>query len=194
MTPALLESFAIKTALGWAKDWLFDAASWIAKHPWQSACALLAAWLAWIYVFTLPGLEADIDREALSHAQTKEDYRQAQAQAKAQWEAATAQWEQDRKDAAHEADEREFKARSDALDAAERFIARSRLQCPTRGAVGSATSAAAGATESGGPESAERSDPLPELVGVPADDVRICTENTTRLKAAQDWSATLNER
>ena len=189
----MFETLVLKAALGKAKDYALGAIKWVAEYPWQSACIALVAWLAWLHIFTLPGLHADVEREAASHRQTKADYTTAQEYVAQQWEADTAQWEQDRKENADEADKRELEARSAALDLAERFIARNRVQCPAREAVASAPSAAARTAESSDTQGDQRSGDVPLMDGVlvPAEDVRICTINTTRLQAARQWSATL---
>lgn len=184
---------AIKAAFGVAKGWLFDALTWIARHPWQTATAIATCVALWAHLVTIPGLEADNDREVRAHAQTKENYRRAELEAAKRWAEERAAYEQQKKDDANEADEREREARRAGLDLAEQYIRDNRVQCPTRGtAQGNASGTAAPADDSRA-QGGERSGSLPELVAVQADDVRICTENTVRLQAAREWASGLNE-
>lgn len=112
------------------------------------------------------------------------------AQNAAAEKARLARLEQERKyrELADNADEREREIREDAMADAERFIAANRVRPVNRGPV-SGTGASPG---SGGAEGGERSDPAAELdegsVIVPAEDVRICTENTSRLLAVREWT------
>lgn len=75
---------------------------------------------------------------------------------------------------------------ADASAAADRYIATHRVRA--EGAQGASGGTGEG-SDRGGAGSAIGPGETPELaVAVKADDVRICTENTTRLEAAREWS------
>lgn len=80
----------------------------------------------------------------------------------------------------------------DELGNAERFIAANRV-CPSDRGSPSRPAPAAG---DNGPGNTDGPGEAPELDGVivPADDVRICTINTTRLEAAREWALELTDR
>ena len=80
---------------------------------------------------------------------------------------------------------------ADASDRAARYIAANRVQCPSVGSPGSGAVAAAdgsGATSSDGPGSTA----IVDAVAVEAEDIHICTTNTSRLQAVRDWAKGLS--
>lgn len=95
--------------------------------------------------------------------------------------------EQDYRNLAETSDAQLEQARLGAMDAAERYIAahRVRSQAVDRPASGTtATPDDYGAEIGDGPGPAS-------LVVVTPDDIRICTENTIRLEAVQEWATAL---
>lgn len=86
------------------------------------------------------------------------------------------------------------------LAAAARYAAANRVRCPAAGSPPGDAVAAAGSDGTGGPAGSGRTpeldasggiDAAHALVAVRDDDVRICTENTLRLEAAQAWGIAL---
>jgi hypothetical protein len=78
-------------------------------------------------------------------------------------------------------------ARVDALADAERFIAANRVHCEAAGSAARGTVAAVAGNGSSVHQGAGTL-PLVDAVAVPAEDVRICTENTVKALAARDWA------
>lgn len=125
----------------------------------------------------------------------------AQAKAAAAQKAVLAKAEQDYRDLAERTDNETDLATQVALGAADRFIAANRVRCPAdRGSPGAAVAAA----ESGSATGSDRSGGGAELdgaagaastdlVAVTAEDIRICTRNTARLKAAREWGLDLEK-
>jgi hypothetical protein len=191
---AILESLALKAALGSVKDVIFDGLGWIVDHPWQSVAIGSGAWLGWLLMFTLPGLKSEAEAEKRAHQVTKQNYITAQAQAEKRFAEAWAQWEARYDKLAMETDDAEREARADAMGVAERFIAANRVRCEAGAGFGSSASgAASGSAGDSDTGSSVGADPLSFMVAVPADDVRICTENTTRLQAGQAWARSLGQ-
>lgn len=86
------------------------------------------------------------------------------------------------------------------LAAAARYAAANRVRCAPAGSPPGGAAAAAGSDGAGSPAGAGRAPELdaagglvdgPGLVAVPESDLRICTENTLRLEAAQAWGIAL---
>jgi hypothetical protein len=98
--------------------------------------------------------------------------------------------ERNYRDLAERIDDDAEEARAGEMDAAERFIAASRVRCPSN--RGASSGAVAPARDNGARDS-ETTGPAPELdaVAVPADDVRICTVNTLQAEAARAWALEL---
>lgn len=99
--------------------------------------------------------------------------------------------EQQSREQAQRIDDDEKKIRSDAMASAERYIAAHRVRLPT---IASAAGGAITPTEDYSTQSSNGANPAPLMdeVAVATDDVRICTENTTRLEAARTWALGLN--
>lgn len=112
----------------------------------------------------------------------------AQKQATAAVQAAHDAQEQRYKDLANAADKDHAAALADAGAATDRWIASHRVQphaaCPT--------SRPAQAASSGSAASAVSSDQAAGMVAVSPESIHICTDNTLRLEAAQDWAIGLN--
>lgn len=106
-------------------------------------------------------------------------------------QAAKAKAELDYKNLAETTDANEQKARTDAMADAERYIAGHRVRSQAAGGAAGRTAAPA---EDHGTASGDSASPAPELdeVTVTADDIRICTVNTTRLEAVRDWAVGLS--
>jgi ElaB/YqjD/DUF883 family membrane-anchored ribosome-binding protein len=190
----VLESLALKAALGSIKDVVFDGLGWVVDHPWQSAAIGAGAWLGWLLMFTVPGLKSEAEAEKRAHQVTKQNYTTAMAQAEKRFAEAWSNWEERYRDMATETDNAERDARIEMLGFAERHIANNRVRCEVGASLGGPASGATGAaTSGGGSEGVERPDQVSELVAVRPDDVRICTENTSRLKAAQEWASGLQQ-
>lgn len=117
------------------------------------------------------------------HDTLKASYADAQVEARAKQAAAIQSYEAEYERKAHAADLRAAEAVADASRRAERFIAANRVQ-PTKGGSGQSPAQAEGHGSDGGNGSGE----APFLVGVTAEDVRICTENTTRMEAVREWA------
>jgi hypothetical protein len=83
-------------------------------------------------------------------------------------------------------------ARVAAMDDARRFIERNRVRPPAAGGAGGGPAAPGGDRDSGGAVQAGGAAELDDWVAVPAGDVLICTDNTLRLEAGQDWAAGLD--
>ncbi|QQN73886.1 hypothetical protein [Croceicoccus sp. YJ47] len=168
-----------------------------AKVLGAGALALAAA-LAWAMLVTIPSLQARLDAETKAHRDTKRDYTAARnaaaAQAERQARAAETRFNRLRK----ESDDRLDEASVQAMARADAYIARSRVRCEGGAAAGGAyrtdlPRTAEPATRADRPD---RSTELvgagligPDLVVVPAEDVRICTANTARLIEAREWAA-----
>lgn len=110
-------------------------------------------------------------------------HRQVEALAKAQ----QAKWvaEQKYRNLAEMVDHNADKDRKNALAAAERFIATRGLRCQAAASPGRRALASADDSGAGLPEGAGE---VAELVAVPGDDIRICTENTVKLVNARVWA------
>jgi len=108
------------------------------------------------------------------------------------------QAEQDYRDLAKRTDNETDLATQVALGAADRFIAANRVRCPAdRGSPGAAPAAAEGGSSqgnnrSGGGAQLDEGTAV-DLVAVPAEDIRICTRNTTRLKLGRGWGLDLEK-
>ena len=119
-----------------------------------------------------------------------------EAQKVAADKARLARLEQERiyREKASQADAQEQKARADSMDAAERFIAANRVRSQ---AVGGSRGGAGAGGQGNAPQSADRPGSAAELVAgfvaVPEQDIRTCTENTSRLVAAREWALGLND-
>lgn len=98
--------------------------------------------------------------------------------------------EQRYKDLANAADKDHAAALADAGTATDRWIAAHRVPvCPASRAAGGSVAGTSGS----GAESPVRSDPAPGMVAVSPESIHICTDNTLRLEAAQDWAVGLNQ-
>lgn len=113
----------------------------------------------------------------------------AQKQALRAAQEARERTEREYQDLAERIDDDAEKARTGAMDAAERFIAARGVRCPANRGDGSGTAAPAedrGAGRGDGPGAPAELD-----VAVTADDVRICTTNTLQAEAARAWAVSL---
>jgi hypothetical protein len=106
-------------------------------------------------------------------------------------QAAKAKAELDYKNLAETTDANEQKARADAMAGAERYITDHRVRPQAAGGSAGRTAPAA---EDHGATGGNSAGAAPELdeVTVTADDIRICTVNTTRLEAVRDWAIDLS--
>ena len=190
---AILESLALKAALGSVKDVIFDGLGWIVDHPWQSVAIGSGAWLGWLLMFTLPGLKSEAEAERRAHQVTKQNYITAQAQAEKRFAEAWAQWEARYDKLAMETDNAEREARADAMGVAERFIAANRVRCEAGASVGGEASGANPTPNGDNSGSVAGGSSTPQLVATKADDIRICTTNTIRLEAARSWALGLEQ-
>lgn len=117
---------------------------------------------------------------------------QAAALKKALQAKATA--EQNYSNLANKVDSDEQKARDAAMAAADRYIASHRVRSQAvAGSTGPASRAATNNASQGGNGPGETPELAPDAVVVTADDIRICTENTTRLDAVHDWALGLEK-
>jgi hypothetical protein len=160
----------------------------IANWKWllgAAATAILATLLA----------TTTIDRNQWRAAARKADATLAQIevaekQATAAAQAAHDAQEQLYKDLANAADKDHASALADAGVATDRYIsAHSVPACP----AGGAASRPAQAASSSNPASSVSADPAPGMVAVSPESIHICTDNTLRLEAAQDWAASLGQ-
>lgn len=163
------------------------ALSFLKRIPWQAwagIAAALALW--WLYS---AGFDNGLAKGRAELAAYQEDVTAAQAEAERLALAAKAEQEARYRELAERTDENAAIAQQAALSAADAFIRNNRVRCPAVGGVPSGTIASAGGDSAG---RADRSDSPAELAGelvaVPASDVRICTINTARLIAAQEWA------
>ena len=92
---------------------------------------------------------------------------------------------------AEKADEKLEAARRDAMADAERYIAAHRVRSQAAGGSTGRTATAAEDRSTASGNSAG-SAPILDEVTVSADDIRICTSNTSRLEAVHDWAVGLN--
>ena len=140
-----------------------------------------------VWPFTVTGLKEQVSTLQRDLKDTKKASKEAAEKAR------TARLAKEREYAqlAKRIDDETEQAQADAMDAAERFIRNNSVRCE---AVGDSRSRTRTSPEGGGAESVGRTRALPKLDGVliPADDVRICTENTVRLQRAKEWAGALN--
>ena len=179
---------AIKLFLGGALKRLLSGltALWglIRHHPKEAAIIALLALSAWQY----RGKRAAFTERDAARAQTAQVItagEQAQANQIALNKAAEA------KSAAiaKETDDEHEKQLAIANDRTDSFIRANRVR-PHGGSGASKTGASA---ESPVAQGGDGQGLPPELVAVPAADVRICTANTLRLEAVRDWGIALRE-
>jgi hypothetical protein len=107
-------------------------------------------------------------------------------------QAAKAATEKKYADLAETTDANEQKARAQAMGDAERYIAAHRVRNQAAGGSAGRTAASA---EDHGTASGDGAGSAPELdeVAVSADDIRICTVNTSRLEAVRTWAVDLTK-
>lgn len=117
------------------------------------------------------------------HDTLKASYAAAQVEAHAKQAAAIQSYEAEYERKAHAADLRAATAIADASRRADAFIRAGGVQ-PAKGGSGHPPAQAEGHGSEGGNGPGE----APFLVAVTPDDVRICTENTTRLDAVREWA------
>lgn len=142
-----------------------------------------------IWPLHITGLLAERNDAIKGRADDRAAYVSAQELARQRNEQAIAKREADYRALADQKDKEYATELADAQSAAERYIASHRLRPPApQGGAGSATALGQdhGAGGAVGPGEA------PELVGVTADDIRICTENTSRLEKAREWALGLD--
>lgn len=168
----------------------FATALTFAKRiPWQAWAAL--AIVAAILIAYRAGYNARDERADREMSEMLASVADAQERARAAQQAAMDR-EQARYDELAERTDREYQASQvEAMSAADRYIAANRVRPPS-GSVASDTSAAPqgdGASGDSGPGSPA----LVDAVAVSAEDVRICTVNTSRLIAAHLWAVGLAE-
>lgn len=162
---------------------------------WLTGLRLSAAWLvagalavagAWLYA---RHEHTRADRAVAALATTKAAYVSAQELARQRNEQTIAKREADYRALADQKDKEYATELADAQSAAERYIASHRLRPPApQDGVGSAPALGQDRGASGAVGPGEAS----ELVGVTADDIRICTENTSRLEKAREWALGLD--
>jgi len=170
-------------------NWLKEAAtallSLIRRYPWQAALIAALCLAGWQYRGKQHAL-ADLAAERLAHAETIKAGQQAYAAQVALNKAAEA------KSAAiaKESDDAHEKQLALANDRTERWIDANRVR-PEKGGSRPVTPGS-----SAQDQVAERGDGQglpPDMVAVPAADVRICTANTLRLEAVRDWGIALKD-
>lgn len=153
-----------------------DTAVAVCKRYWRFA-------LIGVLLLALLWFRHDAQTWRDRHNGLKTQYEAAQNEARAKQAAAIQSYEAEYERKAHAADLRAATAIADASRRAERFIAANRVQ-PAKGGGGQSPAQAEGhGTEGGNGPGAETF-----LVGVTAEDVRICTENTTRMEAVREWA------
>jgi hypothetical protein len=165
----------IDTAIAFLKRWQ-------SLLPWAIVLALLLRLYGFLW---FDGVIEQRDRARVQFADCQRagiKAREAQIalnnQTKAKYEAA-----------AKEADHEHEKALALANDRTERWIAANRVRQTGGSRPGGASPAAEGEATERGDGPGEGTD----LVAVSADDVRICTANTLRLKAVNEWGKALVE-
>lgn len=170
--------FAVKNGFGKAADFVIN-------HPGLTYGVAATGLLAWLFVFTIPGLNADVLRLQKDLAETlKAEMIAYRAQVERNQEV------QDQYDELAERIDDEYDAaKADAMADARAFIARNRVQnCPR--------------TPTGGSDRAPETNPSGDLaaadsmsfldgVVVPANDIEICTTNTLKALAAERYAAEL---
>jgi len=164
----------------------------ILDHPWPALSVSLGVCCGWLFIFTIPGLKADIQAEVLAHQETKQVYRDAQKEAARLAIQQRLDAEARYRRLSNESDQAIAEAYRTGLDAANDFISRSLREQARASAIGEASRAGTPAPvgSAGVPEGTSG---LPELVGVSPSDIRICTINTIKLQQAQNWAASLAE-
>lgn len=142
-----------------------------------------------IWPLRITGLLTERDDAIKGRADDRAAYVSAQELARQRNEQAIAKREADFRALADQKDKEYATELADAQSIAERYIASHRLRSPApQDGVGSAPALGQDRGTGGavGPGDA------PELVGVTADDIRICTENTSRLEKAREWALGLD--
>lgn len=173
--------------LGGLGKLLRGALGLIRDYPWQATVIALLCACAWLWT-GWNGTEDDLRHCRIARESDRAAYEQAQKDAEAKALAAKEAAEGHYRQIAERADHDHQTELADANARAERYIAANRVRrhgaaSPSGGP--SATPQDNGAGGGNGP-----GEP-PELVAVTEDDVRICTENTTRLEAVRDWALEL---
>jgi len=176
-------------ALGWLRKAAVSLWAVVARYPWQTACIALLCLSAWCW-HGWGKAEAKLKDCNTGRVADRKAYADAQKIALQKALAAKAAVEKKYAELAETTDANEQKARTDAMADAERYITAHRVRDK---AAGSATGRTAAPAEDHSPASSDSAGPAPELdeVSVTADDIRICTTNTTRLEAVRSWALSL---
>lgn len=154
------------------------------KHPWQAAVIALLLACAWMWT-GWNGTAADLQDCKDARAADRAAYEQAQREAAEKARAARLAKEAQYREQAERTDREHEQELADANARAERYIAGNRVRPQIAGGASGGTGAGpegGSASSSNGPGQ----DPL--MVAVTEDDVRICTENTTRLQSVREWA------
>ncbi|MES2902887.1 MAG: hypothetical protein V4696_01755 [Pseudomonadota bacterium] len=170
----------------------------VRRNPWPAAVIALLLACGWLWMGKNKAEDQrDFARnlakeERANHVQTIANYREAQKRARA-FAVAQKQAEEARHKANAERIDRAFKNQlADARDATAEYIRTHRVRAEpgggaAQGGGGSAFAAPGDRSASGG----ERSGGTAFMVAVAEADIGICTANTLRLEAVQDWAAGL---
>jgi hypothetical protein len=159
-----------------------------ARYPWQTACIALLLASAWLW-HGWDKADARLKSCEIGRVADRKAYTDAQATALVKAKAAKAATEKKYSDLAERTDADAQKAHDSAMAAAERYIAAHRLPAhPASQAGGPATPAEDHGAQGGDGSGAA---PVVDEIGVSADDIRICTGNTSRLEAVRTWAVGL---
>ena len=166
----------------WLKEALWRVAGIAGRHPWQAALIASLCLAGWLWRGKQSALaERDAARDETAKAITAGQQALA-AQIKLHDETKAAYAAK-----AKEADREHEIELAAASDRTERFIAGNRV----RQACGSRASVASAPAEGAVAQSGDGQGLSSELVGVTPADVRLCTANSLRLKAVNEWGQAL---
>lgn len=200
---------AIGHAAIWSLRGLRALLAWAWAHPWPAATLVLALWLGWLQLHTLPARDAALaaeraagddllvmlQSEQVAHQQTRRNYATAQLVAARAAQQQRAAVELRYKELAHHADTRFQQGLAAALAVADRYTVSHGLPDRTQPLDGTAAGTGSGPTAPAPGDatgSGDRSGGVAQLVAVKADDLRICTINTQRLIEARSWALSLD--
>lgn len=160
--------------------------AFLGKLPWQ-AYALMAA-IGIVLIAYAKGYDTARDKYKAQMAELVADTERAAQEARARQIAVNQAAQERYNQLATEADRNAEIYQSAAMDAARRFIAANRVRPDVGSGPDGAGSPASGDSASSGNGAGGEAELAAGYVIVPADDIRICTINTTRLMAVQEWA------
>jgi soluble cytochrome b562 len=172
-------------ALGFARRAAQGAFGLIGRYPLQAALIVAVAAAVWLWTGKREAL-AQRDQATAGRASDRAAYTEAQRQAAILARQAREAQEARYKEQAERADHEHQIELATAMDRADAFIRANRVRAT--GAAASAAGSPGSAAESRGPESGNGPGGSAFLVAVTAEDVRVCTVNTTRLEAVREWA------